>query len=315
MRRVAILVLIIFLILSVAIGCTAKRTKVSGTAPAVQKIPEAPIVTHGPKKRVAVLEFVNKSRYGRDKLGAQATDILITELVKSGLFIVVERERLNKILEEQKLEHTAAFDPATAARTGRVLGVNAVIIGSITKYGEREEGIEYLGYKKKIQTAECTVDIRIVETETARVLYADSGHGIHQHEIKEFMGMGQKADYDEVLADKALRAAISQFFNNVLNQISLVEWSGRIADVKGGQIIINAGRMTGLAIGDVLVVRALGEEVIDPETGVSLGRAPGATKGEIQVTEFFGEDASICRIISGGGFEVGDMVKYKGGGR
>lgn len=315
MRKLAIFVMAAFLVSLFMVGCTAKRTEVSGAAPGVQKIPEAPIVTHGPKKRVAVLEFANKSRYGRDKLGGEATDILITELVKSDLFIVVERTRLNKVLDEQKLEHTADFDPATAARTGRLLGVNAVIIGSITEFGVREEGVEALGYKKKVQTAECTVDIRVVETETAKVLYADSGHGMFQYEVKEFMGMGQKAGYNQVLADKSLRAAISQFFNNLLAQVSYIEWSGRIANVKGEEIIVNAGRMTGLSIGDRLVVRGLGEEVIDPDTGVSLGRAPGAVKGEIQVVEFFGEDASICRAKNGYGFAVGDMVKYKGGGQ
>ncbi|HDH97346.1 MAG TPA: hypothetical protein ENF73_06445, partial [Proteobacteria bacterium] len=280
-----------------------------------QKIPEAPIVTHGPKKRVAVLEFANKSRYGRNKLGPAATDVLITELVKSGLFIVVERDRLNKLLEEQKLERTAGFDPATAARAGRLLGVNAVVIGAITEFGVKQEGVEAFGYKKKVQTAECTVDIRVVETETGRVLYADSGHGIFTYETKEFMGMGQKAGYNQVLADKALRAAISQFLNNVIAQISYIEWSGRIAKVSGNQIIVNAGQQTGLKIGDVLVVRGLGEEVIDPDTGLSLGREPGPVKGEIQVVEFFGEDASICKVVSGAGFAVGDMVKYKSGGK
>ena len=315
MRRAAIVAMVFVLVALMSASCTAKRTHVSGAAPPSQQIPEAPIATHGPKKKVAVLEFVNKSRYGRGKIGPAATDILITELVKSGLFIVIERDRLNKILEEQKLEHTAAFDPATAARTGRMLGVNAVIIGAITQFGVKQEGVEGFGYKKKVQTAECTVDIRVVETETGRVLYADSGHGIFTYETKEFMGMGQKAGYNQVLADKALRAAISQFINNVIAQISYIEWSGRIASVSGDRIIINAGRQTGLNIGDVLVVRGLGEEVIDPETGLSLGRAPGPVKGEIQVVEFFGEDASICKPIKGYGFAVGDMVKYKGGGK
>lgn len=308
-------VLLSFLVAGLNAGCMAKRTEVSGAAPPTQKIPEAPIVTHGPKKKVAVLEFANKSMYGRDRLGPEATDILITELVKSDAFIVVERGRLNKVLDEQKLEHTAAFDPATAAHTGQVLGVNAVIIGSITEFGVREEGVEVLGYKKKVQTAECTVDIRVVDTETARVLYADSGHGMFQYEIKEFMGMGQKAGYNQVLADKSLRAAISQFFNNVLSQLSNVEWSGRVANVQGGQIIVNAGQITGLSVGDILIVRGLGEEVKDPDTGLSLGRAPGSAKGEIQVTEFFGDDASICKVVSGYGFAIGDMVKYKSGGQ
>jgi len=315
MRKAAIVGLAVIFVATFVAGCTAKRTHVSGAAPPSEKIPEAPIVTHGPKKKVAILEFVNKSRYGRGKLGSAASDVLITELVKSDLFIVFERDRLNRVLDEQKLEHTAAFDPATAARAGRLVGVNAVVIGAITEFGVKQEGVEGFGYKKKVQTAECTIDVRIVETETGRVLYADSGRGVFTYETKEFMGMGQKAGYNQVLADKSLRAAVSQFLNNVIAQLSYIEWSGRIAKVSGSQIIVNAGRETGLNVGDVLVVRGLGEEVIDPDTGLSLGREPGPVKGEIQVVEFFGEDASICKVVSGRGFATGDMVKYKSGGK
>ena len=59
------------------------------------------------------------------------------------------------------------------------------------------------------------------------------------------------------------------------------------------------------------MVQELGEEIIDPQTNVSLGRAPGPVKGEPMVTGFFGSDGSVATIKSGAGFNPNDPVKYK----
>jgi curli biogenesis system outer membrane secretion channel CsgG len=84
----------------------------------------------GPRRRVAVVDFENKSKYGA-RIGASASDILLTELGKSGKFILVERQKLGKIIDEQKLGQAGIVDPNTAAQVGRVLGLNAIITGSL----------------------------------------------------------------------------------------------------------------------------------------------------------------------------------------
>src|SRR5229473_1082614 len=70
----------------------------------------------GLKRRIGVVDFENKTTYGANRLGTSASDILITELAKSGKFIVVERDKLDKIMEEHKLGMTGAIDPNTAAK-------------------------------------------------------------------------------------------------------------------------------------------------------------------------------------------------------
>jgi hypothetical protein len=62
---------------------------------------------------------------------------------------------------------------------------------------------------------------------------------------------------------------------------------------------------------EVLLVQELGEEIIDPQTKVSLGRAPGNIKGEVLVTGFFGKDGSVATTTSGGGFNNNDLVRLK----
>jgi curli biogenesis system outer membrane secretion channel CsgG len=294
--------------LLLTIGC-AGAPKASGGGGAGQVIPNVPVTTTGPKKRVAVVDFENKALYGKGRLGDTATDILVTELVKSDKFIVVERQKLETLLDEQKLQRESFMDPATAARTGRILGVNAIVTGAITQFGIKTEGTDVLGYKKKVQTAECVVDIRVVDVETGRVLYADSGKGVFQTEATEFMGMGQKAGYNEVIGGESLRAAISTFLNNVIAQIDYLEWTGKIAKVEGGLAYVNAGQKTGLPLGGLLVVRQKGEVIVDPDTKVAIGEAPGARRGTLKVLEYFGEDGSVCQVQEGTGFQVGDQVR------
>ena len=98
---------------------------------------------------------------------------------------------------------------------------------------------------------------------------------------------------------------------NMLPQFESQEWSGRIASIKGRTVYLNAGKKTGLKVGDLLMVQELGEEILDPQTKVSLGRAPGSIKGELMVTGYFGNDGSVATIKSGAGFKNNDLVKYK----
>ena len=306
-RRLGVLIPLVWAILLTA-GC-ASAPRASGAAGGGQEIPDAPIVTQGPKKRVAIINFENRSAYGRERLGDVATDILLTELVRSDRFIVIERQQFDALLAEQQLESEAFMDPATAARAGRLLGVNAIVTGAVTQFGVNEEGTDVMGYRRKRQTAECVVDIRVVDVETGQILYADSGRSTHQSEVTQFMGMGQRGGYNETLGGEALRAAISTFINNVITQINYIEWSGKVARVDGDLVYVNAGRRTGLNVGDLLVVLERGEEIVDPDTGLMLGEAPGARRGTIRVVDFFGEDGGICMVESGVGFQVGDAVR------
>lgn len=272
--------------------------------------PQAEIATRGPKKRVAVVRFRDKSAYGRGRLGGAVQDILMTELAKSGLFILVSRgSDLDLVLDEQDLAKSDIIKAGTGAKGGEVLGLNAIVTGAVSQFGVKQKSATYLIGASKVQTAEATVDVRVIDATTGRVIFADSGTGVYEESSTQVLGIGGAKGYDETLEGKALRAAISKFIDNLVARMERIEWSGKIASVEGGEVVVNAGGKTGLLRGDRLRVYGEGREVIDPDTKVSLGRKPGRVKGEIEVTDFFGEDASICRTVSGEGFAVNDIVR------
>ncbi len=278
------------------------------SSPAVGKTP-SPLLTHGPKKRVAVVDFVNKSDFGAERLGKGAADILTTELVKSDRFIVVERAKMEKLLDEQGLAFSGVVDEATAAKTGRILGLNAIITGAISQFGTKIEGQNLGLYRSKKQSAECVVDVRVIDVSTGQILLAESGMGKVDVGSEQFLGLGSQKGFDETLPGKALRAAITELLGGIVGQLELVEWRGKIASIQGSKIYVNAGKETGLQIGDRLRVRGKGEEIMDPDTGIAIGESLGEEKGVVEIKEYFGADGVISQIVSGSGFLRGDTVQ------
>ncbi len=280
-------------------------------ATAVQSAVPPRQVTHkGPKLRVGIVDFVNKSSYGAGRLGTSASDILTTELFKTGAFIMVERAQLKQVMGEQSLGQSGVVSAESAAQAGKVLGLNALVTGSISQFGVSTGGADYGVYKQKVQTAKCVVDVRVVDAVTGQLLFADNGKGEFERKAQEVLGMGTRAGYDETLGQEALRSAVTKFMDNLVQKLQNVEWSGAVAMVSGSDVYINAGREVGLNPGDVLMVQTLGQEIIDPQTKVVLGRTRGAIKAELMVAEI-DERFTIAKIRSGMGIQVGDMVRIK----
>ena len=292
-------------------GGQSQQPQMTQAQAATQPAAPARQVTHkGPKLRVGIVEFVNKSSYGAGRLGTSASDILTTELFKTGAFILVERDRLRRVLGEQALGQTGVVSSETAAQAGKVLGLNALVTGSISQFGVSTSGADYGVYKQKVQTAKCAVDVRVVDASTGQLLFADSGKGEFERKAQEVLGLGTRAGYDETLGQEALRSAITKFMDNLVQKLQSVEWSGAVAMVSGTDVYINAGRDVGLNPGDILVVQTLGQEIIDPQTKIVLGRTRGAAKAELMVTDI-DERFTITKIRSGMGIQVGDMVRIK----
>jgi TolB-like protein len=112
------------------------------------------------KITLAVLYFENNSVVDKDKmepLKKGIADMLITDLTKIKAFRVVERERLNDVMEELKLNQTNAVDQSTAQKMGKLLGAQTLLLGSF---------VNFFGGQMR-------VDLRIVETETGLTLKAE----------------------------------------------------------------------------------------------------------------------------------------------
>lgn len=112
----------------------------------------------GDVRKIAVVEFTNLTGY-KSALEAFVAEELVTQLfvAKPGAFDVVERRQLTKVLAEQQLSSSALFDADTIARVGEILGIQAIVTGSIADLGE-----------------EIKINARVISVATAKVFAATS---------------------------------------------------------------------------------------------------------------------------------------------
>ncbi len=303
------------------------------------------------KRRVAIFNFdygtVHQhvySIFGTDvDVGKGIADLLVDRLVKGGQYSVIERKALDKVLAEQNFSNSDRADPSSAARLGRVLGVDAIIIGSVTQFGRddkttsvgggalggigRKYGIG--GISKRESKAVVQISARLINTETAEVLAVASGKGESTRSGASLLGAGGGSGtaaggaYDMTssqFASTILGEAVNQAVTAVGQQLEQnvgrvtarkVEIDGLVADVNGSTLILNVGTKAGVKVGDKLTVRRTGREVRDPATGRVLRRIED-TLGEVTITEA-DEGSSVGTFSGKSSPKVGDRVA--GGGQ
>lgn len=266
-----------------------------------QSVPDQKLL----KRKVAIARFSNETRYGRtfqtdanfDPLGKQASDILSTRLVDSQQFLVLERPDIGKVQAEQSL-----------LQGNQLVGVDALIIGSVTEFGRSTTGKSGFLSSTKVQNAHAKVDVRLVDVHTGQVFFATSGAGDASTESGEIAGYGSRADYDGALNDKAISAAISDMIGRLVSKLQERPWRTDILKVQGNQVFISGGARQGLKLGDMLTVYRAGEKVKSAQSGFDVELPPSAV-GTLRVAGVFGDsetsEGSICELTSGTASMVG----------
>ena len=251
------------------------------------------------KRKIAIGRFSNSTNYGRalllddqkDPLAEQASDMLATRLINTGQFLVFERQDVNVIKSEADITGNAA----------QLVGVDALIIGSVTQFGRQTEGqVGFLSSTKK-QTASATVEIRLVDAHTGLAFFSTTGSGNASVEAGEVAGFGSRAAYDSTLTDRAIGAAISDLTTNVIQQLQDRPWMTDILDVSGNQVQISGGPHQGIKVGDEFSVEAKGKTVTSGQTGLPI-TLPGSQIARIRVVSFFGSgeaEGATAEIVSG----------------
>src|SRR5262249_40743299 len=105
------------------------------------------------KKRVAVMNFdygtvstsVQQIFGTNQDIGKGIADMLVDRLVNDGTYSVIERKALDKILAEQNFSNSDRADPTSAAKIGKLLGVSAIVVGSITTFGRDDKNTKIGG--------------------------------------------------------------------------------------------------------------------------------------------------------------------------
>ena len=290
------------------------------------------------KRRIAVLDFDFASISDMSVLsgvgggGASKgiSDLLTNQLFKDGSYILVERSRVATVLNEQNLGASGRIEATTAAQIGRVLGVDAVLIGSVTKfsYGAKKDvsfGDLFMGARKQIATVQ--ISARLISTATGEILSVAEGTGQSEQRVNSGGGFGgglfglARGDASsgngsgalEEAAEKAVTALSAQIVAAAPQVAAIPTVAPRvnavIADITGNQIVLNKGGNDGFRPGMILSIERVTKTVKDPSTGKVL-RVVSQSIGRIQLVDV-DAGSSVGKVVAGrvSSMRVGDRAK------
>jgi curli biogenesis system outer membrane secretion channel CsgG len=297
------------------------------------------------RKRVAVMDFdygtVKTSvhqLFGADQdIGKGITDMLVDRLVNDGTYSVIERKQLDKIIAEQNFSNSDRADASTAAKIARILGVDAIIIGSITQFGNDNSttkvgaGLGALGRfgiggaEKKDSKAVVQITARMVDTSTAEILVSAQGKGDSERKGVGLLGAGgngsgvggagldmKSSGFQGTIIGEATNKAVTDVAAQLeakaanLPTVAVVI-DGLVADADpSGTLILNVGSKNGLKVGDTLNVKRKVREVRDPDSGKVI-RSIEDPVGTVTITQV--DSTSAVGKFSGAGKpQVKDVV-------
>ncbi len=297
------------------------------------------------KKRLAIMDFeygtvrtAVAGIFGTDiDVGRGIRDLLVKYLVKDGTYSVIERAALDKILAEQNFSNSDRANPASAAKIGKLLGVDAMVFGSITQFGYDNKntkvggggggwgGFGIGGFSHKKSKAIVTVDARAVDIDTAEILLVADGKGESSRESTSMLGGGGNwhgfgggavdfgsSDFQQTILGEAVKQATEQMASGLIQgaeklSARTITVEGLVAFVDRATVVLNVGAKNGLKAGDQLSVERVTREIKDPATGKILRRMSDKI-GVIQVVSV-DDNSAEAKIVNGTGFKVGDMAK------
>ena len=273
----------------------------------------------------SVTSFTVSSSMGDVDYSTSATGIpvngieamVIDSLSRTNRFRLVERTELGSVLDEQDLAASGRVAQPSGAATGNILGAEYLVQVVVTDYETNTSGkgggvggllrnkVPILGgVKAGSSMGRVGLNIRLIDAETSEFNFSKQIEAVLKETNIGFAGAGYGSDailggffssYANTPIGQAVIAGINQGVFELIKQVGASPAEGSIVKADAAQIYTNLGQDS-VSPGERLQVLQKGEELIDPETGISLGGSM-TSLGEIEVTQVQ-EKFSIARPIS-----------------
>jgi curli biogenesis system outer membrane secretion channel CsgG len=182
------------------------------------------------KKRLVVMDFdygTTNSYYSSYRgVGAAKgiSELLINELVNNGTYTVVDRSKLEQVLKQEN--RSGSMDAGTAAEIGKKLGVDAVLIGTITKFNidKQSGGGSFMGIGGGSQKTKATVqiDVRLIGTASGDILATAKAVGEADQSDSSFSVRGIGGNSGSTNEDGLLSAAVDKAVAQMVTKLAEV---------------------------------------------------------------------------------------------
>jgi hypothetical protein len=262
------------------------------------------------RKKIALLSFFNEAPFGGDDLAVQATEEFRREISRSRDYLV-DPSAAQIFGTSKEIYSGGGVKLAQLTRKAKMAGVNLVVFGRITDARIRQASDE-IGFVRKTKAlAETKVEIKVFDVVSSKELMSDTVDGsVHDDNFRFYVTEEEEnLAYRQDLLRYSTRVAVRKFLPRLIQIGGKLDWTGRVAKIIGTKIYVNAGRDSGINIGDILKVITEGQDIYDPETGALIGVSKGDVKGTLEVSDYFGPDGAIAILHSGGSVTEGDFVQ------
>lgn len=291
------------------------------------------------KPRVAVMDF----EYGtvqtavaawfgaNEDIGKGIRDLTVEKLVNGGKYSVIERAMLDRIMLEQNDSNSDRFDSNSAAKIGKLLGVDAIIVGSITKFGRDDNNTNvgggafggfgrragFGGFGRNEANAVVAITTRVIDVNTAEILAVVTGNGEATRKSTSVGGGGRgggtgaaggismgSSNFAETIIGEATLAAVTQVSAGLDEQSTKIQITqhiveGLVADFSGGLVTLTVGSNQGVKAGTVFAINKVVREIKHPTTGAVIRRVE-ETVGTVTIQDV-GEDWAMGAYAQGAG--------------
>jgi curli biogenesis system outer membrane secretion channel CsgG len=191
LKRTFYILVIVFFLAQIA-GCATLDQLTQPSAQVDNNAGTTPLPPYsGPRARIAVADFDVKAAKAYGEIGTGLREMLITALVNSNRFRVVERQVLNALMQEQELAASGAAAQGTGAQRGQIKTADVIVTAAVTEFepqasggaggigGGGGVGSGILGglLGASLNKAHMALDIRIIDTSTSEVLAATRVQG------------------------------------------------------------------------------------------------------------------------------------------
>ena len=223
---------------------------------------------------------------------------LMIKLTNTNRFDVLERHEIDQVLDEKNFTALMGGDEIEP-HLKELIGADYLVLTAVDKFSVTSES-KQVAYVDKIQTRHYGIveaTLRIVDSHTGKLLAADK------------IRINKKLNkYNKNQSSNTYSNLIEDFTNLMVSKIVHRIYPIKImATLPDGSVYVNRGLDGGLKSGDIFSVMRPGQELIDPDTGISFGSA------ETKVAELKLDNVEASRakasVLSGEEVQRGDILR------
>jgi len=225
------------------------------------------------KKTIVINDFdASGYVYGIERV---VPDMVMSELVSTGLFTVVEKKKFDEIKREQADCLTGVYAKKNCPQVGKAFASEYQLNGVISEVGIEEKDVnvgsflknaDFMDLKHRTVTARVKIDVRIVDGTTRGIILTASGTGVERD--KDWHGAGYfdnafshievgNREWQQSFLGKAVRKSVQDIVQQIVMQLGAGGFSGhegQVTAISGNYVYVNIGAAQGVEKGNKMTV-------------------------------------------------------------